>query len=271
MTELFTLVNRPVAGQTVRTVNARELHAFLGNKMHFADWIKKRIADYGFVENVDYVRVELAAGLAMVQTGGNFADILHSQKNETQETSTCDFGQRGRIEYALSLDMAKELSMVERNAKGKQARQYFIECEKQLSGSLKPTLPQNYKEALLDLVAQVEANEKLQQQITANAPKVAFADAVGNSDDVILIRDLAKLLKQNGVEIGERRLFVWLRENGYLTLDNKATQRSMNLGVFRMTQSMISTSQGNQLRLTTKVTGKGQQYFLNRFKTGKAA
>ena len=100
---------------------------------------------------------------------------------------------------------------------------------------------------------------------------MAFADAVGNSDDVILIRDLAKLLKQNGVEIGERRLFVWLRENGYLTLDNKATQRSMNLGVFRMIESMISTPQGNQLRLTTKVTGKGQQYFLKRFKTGKVA
>ena len=123
MTELFTLVNRPVAGQAQQTVNARELHAFLGNKMHLADWIKKRIADYGFVENVDYVRVELAAGLAMAQTGGDFADILHSGKNDVLKTDTCDCGQQGRIEYALSLDMAKELSMVERNEKGKQARQ----------------------------------------------------------------------------------------------------------------------------------------------------
>ena len=244
MQPIIKICKQNFSGSTKNTVNARELHAFLANKDHFATWIKDRITQYDFIENQDFV---FYSNLSKNQTG------------------------RPRVEYALSLDMAKELSMVERTDKGKQARQYFIDCEKQLQSSLKPTLPQNYKEALLDLVAQVEANEKLQQQITANAPKVAFADAVGNSDDVILIRDLAKLLKQNGVEIGERRLFIWLRENGYLTLDNKATQRSMNLGVFRMTESMISTPQGNQLRLTTKVTGKGQQYFLKRFKTGKAA
>ncbi|MDK4680152.1 antA/AntB antirepressor family protein [Kingella negevensis] len=245
MNNLPEIIKQNFSGSLKNGVNARELHAFLESRQDFSTWIKNRIVDYGFIVNQDFIS-------------------LH--KIVERET-----GATRRIEYFLSLDMAKELSMVERNAKGKQARQYFIECEKQLSGSLKPTLPQNYKEALLDLVAQVEANEKLQQQITANAPKVAFADTVGNSDDVILIRDLAKLLKQNGVEIGERRLFVWLRENGYLTLDNKATQRSMNLGVFRMTESMIATPQGNQLRLTTKVTGKGQQYFLNRFKTEKAA
>ncbi|MDK4689670.1 phage antirepressor KilAC domain-containing protein [Kingella negevensis] len=245
MNNLPEIIKQNFSGSLKNGVNARELHAFLESRQDFSTWIKNRIVDYGFIVNQDFIS-------------------LH--KIVERET-----GATRRIEYFLSLDMAKELSMVERNAKGKQARQYFIECEKQLSGSLKPTLPQNYKEALLDLVAQVEANEKLQQQITANAPKVAFADAVGDSDDVILIRDLAKLLKQNGVEIGERRLFVWLRENGYLTLDNKATQRSMNLGVFRMTESMIATPQGNQLRLTTKVTGKGQQYFLKRFKTEKAA
>ena len=242
MQPIIKICKQNFSGSTKNTVNARELHAFLQNKDHFATWIKDRITQYDFIENQDFV--------------------IYSENSEKG---------RPRVEYALSLDMAKELSMVERTDRGKQARQYFIDCEKQLQSSLKPTLPQTYKEALLDLVAQVEANEKPQQQITANAPKVAFADAVGNSDDVILIRDLAKLLKQNGVEIGERRLFVWLRENGYLTLDNKATQRSMNLGVFRMTESMITTPQGNQLRLTTKVTGKGQQYFLKRFKTGKVA
>ena len=244
MQPIIKICKQNFSGSTKNTVNARELHAFLDVQTRFNDWIERRIAEYEFKENQDFV---FYSNLSKNQTG------------------------RPRVEYALSLDMAKELSMVERTDKGKQARQYFIDCEKQLQSSLKPTLPQTYKEALLDLVAQVEANEKLQQQITANAPKVAFADAVGNSDDVILIRDLAKLLKQNGVEIGERRLFVWLRENGYLTLDNKATQRSMNLGVFRMTESMISTPQGNQLRLKTKVTGKGQQYFLKRFAIGKAA
>lgn len=191
MTELFVLVNRPVAGQAQQTVNARELHAFLGNKMHFADWIKKRIADYGFVENVDYVRVELAAGLAMAQTGGDFADILHSQKNETQETSTCDFGQRGRIEYALSLDMAKELSMVERNAQGKQARQYFIDCEKRLSGSLKVDFndPLQAAKAFIEAeTARRDAERKLQ---IAGGALTRLGAAKGSQ----CLRESAKLLK----------------------------------------------------------------------------
>lgn len=111
MTELFVLVNRPVAGQAQQTVNARELHAFLENRDMFANWIKDRIEQYGFVENQDFVRY--------------------------LENSKKPLGGRPSMEYALSLDMAKELSMVERNAKGKQARQYFIDCEKRLSGSLK--------------------------------------------------------------------------------------------------------------------------------------
>ena len=261
MTELFTLVN--VAGQ--QTVNARELHAFLGNKMHFADWIKKRIADYGFVENVDYVRVELAAGLAMAQTGGDFADILHAQKNDAQKTDTCNFGQQGRIEYALSLDMAKELSMVERNAKGKQARQYFIDCEKRLSGSL----PQTFSEALRLAADLADEKAALLAEKEANAPKVAFADAVGNANDTILIRDLAKVLKQNGMDMGEKRLFAYLRENGFLTLQNMPTQRAMDLGLFWVKESVIALPDGDRISFTTRVTGKGQQYFLKRFSKGR--
>lgn len=89
MTELFTLVNRPVAGQAQQTVNARELHAFLENRDMFANWIKDRIEQYGFVENQDFVRY--------------------------LENSKKPLGGRPSMEYALSLDMAKELSMVERN------------------------------------------------------------------------------------------------------------------------------------------------------------
>ena len=266
MTELFTLVNRPVAGQAQQTVNARELHAFLGNKMHFADWIKKRIADYGFVENVDYVRVELVAGLAMAQTGGDFADILHAQKNDAQKTDTCNFGQQGRIEYALSLDMAKELSMVERNAKGKQARQYFIDCEKRLSGSL---IPQTFSEALRLAADLADEKAALLAEKEANAPKVAFADAVGNANDTILIRDLAKVLKQNGMDMGEKRLFAYLRENGFLTLQNMPTQRAMDLGLFWVKENVIALPDGDRISFTTRVTGKGQQYFLKRFSKGQ--
>lgn len=95
----------------IQAVNARELHAFLQNKRQFSDWIRQRISEYDFVENKDFVCL--------------------SQNCETQRAD----GQRGvatRKEYYITLDMAKELSMVERNEQGKQARRYFIECEKRL-------------------------------------------------------------------------------------------------------------------------------------------
>nr|DAS58464.1 MAG TPA: KilAC domain protein [Caudoviricetes sp.] len=209
MSELFVLVNRPVAGQAQQTVNARELHAFLGNKMHFADWIKKRIADYGFVENVDYVRVELAAGLAMAQTGGDFADILHAQKNDAQKTDTCNFGQQGRIEYALSLDMAKELSMVERNEKGKQARQYFIDCEKRLSGSL--NIPQTLPDALRLAADLAERNQQQAAQIAELAPKAEALARIEVAQGDLTVTQAAKILN-----MPPKQLFDWLAQHGWL-------------------------------------------------------
>lgn len=110
-----------------------------------------------------------------------------------------------------------------------------------------------------------QQNQKLLEQQHANAPKVAFTQAVESSQDVILVRDLAKILKQNGVDIGEHRLFAWFRENRYLTRDNTPTQRSMDLGVFAVSETVIATPKGNKVRLTPKVTGKGQVYFINKF------
>ena len=237
MTELFTLVNRPVAGQAQQTVNARKLHAFLEVQTRFNDWIKNRVDEYGFIENQDFI---------------TFTENLVN-------------GGR-RIEYALSLDMAKELSMVERNAQGKQARQYFIDCEKRLSGSL---LPQTFSEALRLAADLADEKAALLAEKEANAPKVAFADAVGNANDTILIRDLAKVLKQNGMDMGEKRLFAYLRENGFLTLQNMPTQRAMDLGLFWVKESVIALPDGDRISFTTRVTGKGQQYFLKRFSKGQ--
>ena len=237
MSELFTLVNRPVAGQAQQTVNARELHVFLEVQTRFNDWIKNRVDEYGFIENQDFI---------------TFTENLVN-------------GGR-RIEYALSLDMAKELSMVERNEKGKQARQYFIDCEKRLSGSL---IPQTFSEALRLAADLADEKAALLAEKEANAPKVAFADAVGNANDTILIRDLAKVLKQNGMDMGEKRLFAYLRENGFLTLQNMPTQRAMDLGLFWVKESVIALPDGDKISFTTKVTGKGQQYFLKRFSKGQ--
>lgn len=109
-------------------------------------------------------------------------------------------------------------------------------------------------------------NAQQQQELTAAAPKVLFADAVSQSDTCILVGELAKLIRQNGYNIGQNRLFAYLREHGYLTKSNSPTQRSMDKGLFRVIERTVVDPQNNaRICLTTKVTGKGQQYFCNMF------
>ncbi len=132
------------------------------------------------------------------------------------------------------------------------------------------------------LIAQKSIDEKNTQiaqqakKIEADAPKVLFADSVAASHTSILIGELAKLLKQNGVDIGPNRLFEWLRSNGYLirrmgTDYNMPTQRSMELGLFEVKENAITHSDGHvTVSKTPKVTGKGQQYFINKFLGGAA-
>ena len=116
-------------------------------------------------------------------------------------------------------------------------------------------------------LAQQDITIKTQQtELAAAAPKCTFADAVAQSDNCILVGELAKILRQNGIEIGMTRLFRWLRENKYLMKDNRPTQRSMEKGLFRVIERPILDGRGfTRLTLTTKVTGKGQQYFINLF------
>ena len=110
----------------------------------------------------------------------------------------------------------------------------------------------------------------LEQQAEMDKPKVLFADAVSASDTSILIGELAKILKQNGIETGQQRLFEWLRENGYLmktgSSRNMPTQRSMELGLFEVVERTIAEPNGSiRITKTTKVSGKGQQYFISLF------
>lgn len=103
-------------------------------------------------------------------------------------------------------------------------------------------------------------------ELEAAAPKALFADAVAQSESCILIGELAKLIRQNGYPMGQNRLFTWLRENGYLMKDNRPTQRSMERGLFRVIErSVLEPNGSTRLCLTTKVTGKGQQHFINLF------
>ena len=119
--------------------------------------------------------------------------------------------------------------------------------------------------------AQLKAIEELNAKIEADKPKVLFADAVSSSDTTILVGEMAKILKQNGVDIGQKRFFEWLRQNGYLIKRkgsewNMPTQRSMDLGLFEIKES--THLDGNGCNITTKtpkITGKGQQYFIGEF------
>lgn len=221
------------------TVSARDLHEFLEVETRFNDWFH-RMCEYGFAENHDF--------------------RFYSKMSNTS-------GGRPAQDAQITIDMAKELCMLQRNEKGKQARQYFIQLEKDW----------NSPEKVMARALQI-ANKKLQvleSQAEENRPKVLFADSVATSHTSILIFDLAKILKQNGVDIGGNRLFEWMRKNGYLVRRkgsdyNMPTQRSMEMSLFEVKETSVSHSDGHiSVNKTPKVTGKGQQYFINLFLSKK--
>ena len=220
-------------------VSGRELHEFLGIETKYEDWFP-RMTEYGFTESVDY----------------------HALKIENVVNNRTYY----KTDHAMKLDMAKEVSMIQRNEKGKQARQYFLEVEKAWNN------PDMIIKRAMDLQARkIIMLETENQQLK---PKALFAEAVESSKGSILVRDLAKILKQNNVEIGEKRLFAWLRDNGYLIKKlgsdyNSPTQRSMNLGVMEFTENTVVRNSGDViLRKTPKVTGRGQTYFVGKFLNG---
>lgn len=132
-------------------------------------------------------------------------------------------------------------------------------------------MPKDYPSALRALAESVEARQHLEAEKEANRPKVLFADAVSAAKTSILVGELAKLLKQNGVDMGQNRLFSFLREKGYLirrqgTDFNMPTQRAMELGLFEIKETVIAHSDGHtSVSKTPKITGKGQQYFVRLF------
>jgi anti-repressor protein len=221
-----------------RAVSARELHKFLEATERFSYWFDRQ-AQYGFIEGVDYVGCKEFNALA------------------NQELD----------DYALTIDCAKEISMLQRSEKGKQARQYFIEIEKAYISRFQ--LPQSYSEALRLAADQAEEIEKQNRLIEEQKPKVVFADAVATSAQSCLIGELAKILRQNGIEIGQNRLFDYMRDNGYLCRygerKNQPTQKAMEMELFEVKKTSITKPNGTILiTATTKVTGKGQVYFVNK-------
>lgn len=217
-------------------VSGRTLHEALEVGTEYKKWFS-RMTEYGFTEGTDYLKV-------------------------TQKCLTSSTGQN-ITDHALKLDMAKEIAMIQRTEKGKEVRQYFIQVEKDYNS------PEKVMARAL-LLADTKL-KKLEVQIEEMKPKVIFADAVDASKTSILIGDLAKLIKQNGVEMGQRRLFEWMRTNGWLIKRkgsdwNMPTQRSMDMKLFEIKESTHQNPDGSiRISKTTKVTGKGQQYFINLF------
>lgn len=221
------------------TVLGRDLHEALGVKTAYKDWFP-RMCEYGFEEGKDF------SSFLSKSTGG-----------------------RPSTAHQLTIPMAKEICMLQRSDKGKEFRQYFIKIEEQWN-TPEAVMSRALKLANKKIEEIKHINNRLEEKVEQDKPKVLFADAVTTADTSILVGDLAKLIKQNGVDIGQKRLFDWLREHGYLiksgTSKNMPTQKGMDLKLFEVKERTISNPDGSvRITKTTKVTGKGQQYFINKF------
>lgn len=225
------------------TVSARELYKSLEINRRFSVWFETN--SQGFVENHDFTSVLSGT---VVNNGAH---------REIQD-------------YSLTLDMAKHICLMSRTEKGKQCRQYLIDLEKAWN-TPEQVMARALKIADQKITSLKEDNAALLEDNRRMKPKEVFADAVSTSRTSILIGDLAKMIRQNGYEIGQRRLFEWLRGNGYLIKRkgsdwNMPTQRSMEMQLFEIKESTHLDGNGcNVTTRTPKVTGKGQVYFVNKF------
>ena len=219
-----------------QVVSARELHKGLKIKTRFNEWVSQNFKE--FEGEQDYMS---AVTTADMPNGG----VKHIN------------------DYILTIDMAKQLCLMSRTELGKKYRKYFLELERKWND------PQEVVKRGYAILQNENARLKLENQ--QMQPKALFADSVAASHTTILIGELAKILRGNGINIGANRLFKWMRDQGYLisrkgTDYNMPTQRSMNLGLFKIKESTITHSNGSvSISKTTKVTGKGQQYFINKF------
>lgn len=206
-------------------VTGRDLHEFLEVTTPYTMWMK-RMSEYGFDEGIDFI-----------------TNMLESS------------GGRPSVDHHIKLDMAKEISMLQRTAKGKQARQYFIKVEKMWNS------PEMIIKRAMDL--QQDKIIQLEGKIERDEPYTTFGKVVANSDASINIGAFAKLLyDKHGIKIGRNKLFAWLRNKGYLIKTgrekNQPKQQYMERGLFDTTTTLVSRTQGDMQSVTTFVTGKGQ-------------
>lgn len=198
--------------------------------------------DYGFTENTDYMVV--------------------AQKRASNEI-------KGFTEYTdhfLKLDMAKEICMLQRNEKGKQFRKYFIQVEKDFNS------PEKIMARALNIADRTLATlnvkvKQLENKIEEDRPRVSFAETIEKSSDSILIREFSKILANEGIHIGQNKLYQLLREWGYIIKNStEPTQKAVQQGLFKINERVIKSVKGDLLSRTTMLTGKGQLFLLDKIK-----
>lgn len=199
MSDLQTIVpvgSTRIGSDLVPTVSARSLHAFLESKQDFSTWIKARIEQYGFQKDADFLVVQPAP-----QENGALESVRYPQ---------------WRIEYYLTMDMAKELAMVERNAKGKEIRQYFIECERRAIKAAQFRIPQDYPSALRALADETERRQQAEQELEASRPKIAFHDQVTHDSGTLIdwVQAFSLLKRRTGQGFTTRTFLDFLRRHG---------------------------------------------------------
>ena len=215
-TELIKLNQNDFDGQIKQTVNARELWQKLEINSKFADWFKNRVNKYEFVENIDFISVS-----KILENGGK------------------------SIEYFISIDMAKELCMVENNLQGRTIRKYFIECEKKLKEVSVPKIDSNF---LLRISQQMA---ELEKKIEEDKPKVEFYDTVAETDDMIDMAEASKILK---LPFGRNKLFGLLRTMNILNKKNIPYQLYINNGIFKVVETTYKNN--NETKIYKKLLRK---------------
>ena len=213
-----------------QTVNARELWKSLKSKRSYSNWIKDKITGLFFKQGIDFI-------------------VL----NEFVNDNTAFGGKRKIIEYHVSINMAKELCMMEKTEIGKKVRQYFIECEKRLFN--KPALTED--EILIKAFSILDRKVKsLENKIEEDKPKVEFYENVANAKNTISIGDFAKL-----IGTGQNKLFKQLRQMKYLKSDNIPYQKYIDSGYFNIIEQAYDRGKIKYINLKPVITGKGQTYF----------
>ena len=233
MTELIKVQERD--GEQL--VSGRELHQFLESSERFSKWWE-RMVGYGFEENKDYTLYQK----------------VHPQNK--QEI----------IDYLMKISMAKEISMLQRNENGKEARSYFIKCEEAWNSDeivmARAILIQNKK-----ILGYKEKIDILEKKIENDAPRVSFAETIEKASDCLLVREFSKLIATEGIHLGEKKLYRWFREKGFILKNStEPTQTAVQKGLFKVAERVVKAVTGDIISTTTRITGKGQVYFLDLLK-----